>query len=267
VREGISDDGIFYLDRSPHLSFQLIFLEQSKAEKFETKVNLIPQNYRKRKLTDSSKVAPDIEVELQPIQRIVTDMQLVRVRAIEYQKVAGDTDNSPEYDMYSNSLTSVVELNDETRLRLIEREDSNPLFRQKPEKCHLISQSQYKEDRKNANNIIFMSRNLHQQFDGIESTEGISMFYLKYVDHHPAPIQGVVNNKTCQVYETTINVVFKDEEAMSALSLYFKSHTVMSNNQIQLVLYFPSPEEFQFYADMRAEMTIAQWKSYDGIPS
>lgn len=264
VREGNPHDGISYVDRSPHLSFQLTFVEEYQAEDFESKVARIPENYRKRKPT-SSEVAPDIEVELRSIQRIVTDAQLVRVKVDQYEKIEGDTDGSPEFDIFSDSLTSAVELSDETKLRLIEREDSTALFRLKPEKCHLISQRRYKDDSKNPNNIVFMSRNLHQQFDAINSSEGIPMFYLVYVSHHSASIQGVVNNRPCPVYETTVNVVFKDEEAMNVLSVSLKRHTILSNNQVQIVLYFPNPEEFKIFANARAEETIARWKSYDGM--
>jgi len=67
------------------------------------------------------------------------------------------------------------------------------------------------------------------------------------------------------VFETNVYAVFKDEEAMNVLSVFFKPHTaVMESNSILFVLYFPSPAEFKYYADIRAEETIAKWKSYDG---
>jgi len=47
-----------------------------------------------------------------------------------------------------------------------------------------------------------MSRNLHQQFDTIDSSEGIPMFYLEYVNHEPISIQGLVNGWPCQVHPT-----------------------------------------------------------------
>lgn len=264
VREEVRDDGISYIDRSPHLSFQLLFEEKCQAEDFESEVARIPGNYRKRKLSESSEVAPAVEVELHPIQRIVSNVQVVRVFESNYQKLAELTDGSPEFDVFSHSLTSVVDINEETKLRMVERENSFTLFRQKPERCHLISQSKYKDDSKNPNNIVFMSRNLHQQFDAIDSAEGIPMFYLLYIGHHSTPFQGLANNRPCQVYETTVNVVFKDEEAMSVLSFSFITHTVISNTTIQLVLYFPSPEEFKTFSDLRAEESEAKWRSYDG---
>jgi hypothetical protein len=87
---------------------------------------------------------------------------------------------------------------------------------------------------------------------------------VTYAAHHSAPVPGIVNEKSCPVYETTVNVVFKDEEAKNVLSIFFKSYNVISSCQIQLVLYFPNPQEFADFAKTRAEETIARWKSYDG---
>jgi hypothetical protein len=110
-----------------------------------------------------------------------------------------------------------------------------------------------------------MSSTLHEQFDGINSSERIPMFYIEYVAHDPIPIQGIVQEKPCSVYETTIKAVFKDEEAMTVLSYSFRPHTIISETEIQFVLHFPSPEEFKIFAQSNAEIKISQWKSYDGL--
>jgi hypothetical protein len=105
---------------------------------------------------------------------------------------------------------------------------------------------------------------LHQQFDAIDSSVGIPSFYVLYAGHSQAPVSGVLNKKPCPVYETRVNVVFKDEVAMSALGPFFKLYTVISGTVIQLVLYFPAPLEFEEFARIRAEDTLARWRSYDG---
>jgi hypothetical protein len=84
----------------------------------------------------------------------------------------------------------------EIQFRLIDQENSFIMFRKRPERCHLISQSKYKEDKSNPNNN-FMSRHLHEHFDGISSSVWIPMFYLDYIAHDPTQIQGVVGEKPC----------------------------------------------------------------------
>lgn len=265
IREGVDDDGIRYQDRSEHLIFQLVFKEESQAEDFFISVRKIPQNYRKikRKFIETLNVPPELEVELEPIRKIANDKTLVLLTTEDHQRVIGESDEYSEVSIFSTSQFSVVDLSDETRLRLLEQESF--LYLKKPEKCHLISQTRYKDDKYNPNNIIFMGCDLHEYFNGINSTEGIPLFYIEYVSHDPTPIQGIVNEKPCPVYETTVKAVFKNEEAMSIISRSFKSHTVISNAEIQFVLYFPSPEDFQTFAQLNAEIKINQWKSYDGV--
>ena len=267
VRNDKSTDGISYVGNSPHLSFQLVFEEKAQAEDFETEVGRVPSGYRKRPLSDScSIVVPDIVVEDLLVQSVVSSAELWRVKADQYEPIGGDSDASPDYDACSNSgtsITSAVDVTAETRLRLVEREDSVALFRQKPEKCHLISQTKFKDDKKNPNNIVFMSRNPHQQFDAIDSSEGIPMFYLEYIEHEHASIHGVVSNKPCQVYETTVDVVFKDEECASTLGPFFINYSRVASTKIRIKLFFPAPLEFKDFAKVNAEDKVARWKSYD----
>eukprot|EP01031_Cornospumella_fuschlensis_P035021 gene35021-42410_t len=264
IRDGNSEDGVSYIGQTPHLRFQIVFVEEVQAENFESQVARIPLNYRKRPMVDTSEVAPDIEVELSSIEKVISNVDLRRIKVANYQKIADGNYASTDYDAFSTSRTSVVEVSMETKLRLLDREDGFSLFRQKPQKCHLISQSKYKDDKNNPNNILFMSCNLHQQFNAIDSSEGIPMFYLQYISHDPTPIMGVVSEKPCQVYETTIDVVFKDEEAAGVLGPAFIAHTALSTTRIQLKLYFPDPLQFKNYAALNAEVKIAQWRSYDG---
>ncbi len=115
-----------------------------------------------------------------------------------------------------------------------------------------------------------MSRNLHEQFDAIDSSEGIPMFYLEYVKHDASPVQGIVNNWPVPVYLTVVNAVFKDEDARSVLSFFFKEHTVISPTTIQFELHFPVPVEngaslgFKECAKIKADATLEPWRSYDG---
>ena len=72
TRVGIADDGISYLGITKYLQSSLVFKDEALAEDFETAVEKIPLEYRKRKrmeLSEGSTIAPDVEVRIQPIQR------------------------------------------------------------------------------------------------------------------------------------------------------------------------------------------------------
>jgi hypothetical protein len=249
-----------------HLQFRIVFKDESSAENFETQVRRIPFEYRKRKYAENtSVVVPDIAAETSMIRLDDWNGGLVRIWQDDYEKIEGDIDPSPEYDAISYEHASVVSVNSETRLRLLERENSRNFFRQKPEKCHIVRRADDADNADNPNNIVFMSRFLHQHFDVIDSTEGIPTFYFQYVEHHPQHIQGLIKNKPSPVYETIVKVVFKDEEAMNELSSYFNNPAIVSQTEIHITAYFPDPSQFQQLAAINAEETLARWASYDGI--
>ena len=268
IRVGTADDGIAYEGITNYLLFKLVFEEKPQAGEFRTAVKKIPLEYRKRKHVEfhaGAIVVPDINVEFQPIQRFNWEGDLDLVEEDQYEKIESDTEPSPEYDLDAYTQTSVVSVNAETRLRMLEREDSRNLFRQKPEKCLIVRQADDLNNIKNPNNIIYMSRFLHQQLDVIDSTEGIPQFYFRYVMHSEHQHQGLVNNKPTPVYETTLDIVFKDEEAKNELTVYFKNPTDVNQTTIRLVAYFPDPLEFDYFAQTKAEETLAKWASYDGL--
>jgi hypothetical protein len=245
-----------------------VFEEKAKAEEFRLAVKKIPFEYRKRKRVDmpaGAIVVPDIDLEFQHIQKGIWDGDLNFVEEDQYEKIDGDAEPSPEYDLDAYTQTSVVSVNSETSLRMLEREDSRNFFRQKPEKCHIVRKADDPNNIKNPNNIIYMSRFLHQQLDVIDSSEGIPQFYFRYVAHSEEHQQGLVNNKPTPVYETHLEVVFKDEEAKNELTDYFKNPTDVNQTTIRVVAYFPNPLEFDYFAQTKAEETVAKWASYDGL--
>lgn len=257
-----NEDGIYYDNNSNHLIFQIIFKNETDACDFESAIRKIPLTFRKRAITDEN----DIKVEFQKIQVLINDnSELCRVFGEQYVKIEDDEDPSPDYDQFTNDFVSTVTVNEETKLKLVDDINSLQLFRQKPEKCHLISQFKYKNDKNNPNNIILMSRYLHQQFDALDSTEGIPQFYFKYISHNSNGFMVLSNNQPCMVYETIVNMVFYDEEGKTNISFFVKDHKVINLTEIQFILYFQDPSEFCTFAKKNEDDTKLKWLSYKGI--
>lgn len=260
------DDGIYYDPVvTDNLRVQLVFEEKPSAEDFESQLIRLSGRWRKRPFLSAAE--PDVDIQSEGVTSVPFSGTLTRVMSSNYKKMqkVGDTEISPDLDQYSwTSTFTGVEIDDEVRLRLLEREDSTALFRQKVERCHLVSKKNktYEFD---PNNIVFCSRNLHQQFDAINSTAGVEQFCLKYVSHDPNPCMGLLNRKECPVYATTVHVIFIDQQAKNTLHSDFKPHTDVDVTTIQLELKFPDPRTFEYCATERAKLTRARWKSYEGI--
>ena len=257
IRIGNTDDGLKYGGpESKDLYFQFVFRKEEDAEKFQDDILTIPQMYRKRFLNPS---VGDISVEgCGDIEAIEFDGKLQRVLTKDYIHENG-TDVSPDYDIYSDTRTSEVAISDESRLRLVDREDSGMFYKQNPEKCHIISQSKYPEDKKNPNNILIMSRYLHQQFDGIDSTEKCPLFYVKYLSHSESSSIGIVNGHQVPVYETTVAIIFCGEDDAQELVHYVKKGQSVTTTEYHISLWFQDPLEFQKFAAIRETDTLLLW--------
>lgn len=247
IRVGAADDGIAYQGITEHLPFQLVFKEEHQAEDFETAVKRVPLECRKRKRvelpTGDVAVFPDITVEVHSIQRTDWQGDLVCIVEDHYEKIWVNAEPSPEYDMDGSD----VSLDTETRLRMLEREDSPNFFRQNPLRCLIVRQA----DIGNPNNIVFMSRLLYQHLNVINSTEGIPQFYFRYVVHCEQHQQGLLNNKPIPMFETTLDIVFKDEDAKNHLTAYFKNPTDVNQTTIRGVAYFIFPNLFSLTTLLR----------------
>lgn len=265
VREGMKDDGIVYFG-STDLKIQLVFEDKCQAEQFESAVTGILLEFTRR--TDSSMTSVlDLVVDDITIQLVdLSNVTLRTVMESHYTPVPEDGDPLQEDKSIASSLcsdTSAVELNEEVKLRLLNKDNCRTLFRLKPLKCCLMSQRLYPKFANNPNNILFMSTLLRNHLEIINSTEGIATFYMDYVLHKETPIEGEVNQRRCPVYETQVNIVFKDELAKNILSGMFRECSVVDERTIQIKLYFPGPLEFKEFAAHKAALIKLGWISYD----
>ena len=141
MRVGEADDGINYdPNSSDNLRVQLVFGEERSAEDFESQFSRLSNRWHKR--PSLSIAVPEMSIESEGVSTVPFSGALTRMMSSNYRKVekAGDTEVSPaDFDQYSwTSIVTGVEVDDEVRLRLMEREDSKALFRQKAQKCYII---------------------------------------------------------------------------------------------------------------------------------
>lgn len=207
---------------------QLVFEESWECEQFQSSIRHLPLVYRKRKSEDSNN---DISVIDKGIVCSMNNSQLTRVFEEDYYKIEGDVDPSEECDgltIISSSYVSAVHVDELVKCQLLDKEVSIVMYGKKTEKCHLKSQSQFPNDKNNPNNILYMSRHLHEHFDGINTEEGVPSFNLTYVSHNPNPFNIIVGGKTIQVYETNIRVVFINESFKAVLAPLFRDYTSFS---------------------------------------
>ncbi len=265
VRPGTTD-GIGY--HNDDLKIKLVFEDKRDCEYFQSAVREIPLDYRKRSrnLPEDDLTISDIVVKESVSESVI--LSLKRIFYYDYQSLTDDPNRSAMCDTASDftdgSYVSAVFVNDAVRLRLIDSETSTFMFRKKPEKCHLKSQSKFPVLKNDPNNILYLSRPLHEYFDGISQDNGVPAFILTYVKHEPEIITRICDGNILHVYETMVTVTFRTELDKTMLSPYFRDHIVKSQTRIEFCLYFENPEDFKEYAAYKAAETRAKWASLAG---
>jgi hypothetical protein len=264
IRVGGSD-GISY--DSVNLNITLVFGDLVGCEEFQTDMWQIPSQYRKRKPGDSP---GDISVTDRIIPSSIHAVELRRISSADYANIVGDASPSAECDTVSDvpsSFVSAVELTEEVKLRLLDNPNSLQLALHRPEKCYLKSQTHFPEDKTNPNNILFMSRLLHEGFDGINQVEGVPDFALRYHGHNNSAIRmHVGGGRQAEVYEVTVRVEFQSEHTRTLLTPLFKDSTrVEGFEEIELTVYVKDPGQFKGFLDHKYAITQQRWASLAGV--
>ena len=210
-----SSDGISYTDNiSLDLTISLIFFERSEFLDFQSFI------YSFVKPT-GVKYNPEHSLELayEKISKISFDeMNTNRLLSSDYSKPVDDISPPISHmtDLSSTSITKSCRITDEIMLRMIENPGNVDLVMHNVEICHLMSQTTYPKYKNNNNNIIFMGRNLHEHFDGINLEDKIPTFFIQPIDVRLK--QRVVMNgqefcKDCVI----VNICFRKNDKVKAL--------------------------------------------------
>jgi hypothetical protein len=263
MRQGEKGDGIYYVDDSKDLTVQLFFKDERQAEDFQSVIMGIPFEYRKRKLPEH--ILGDISVVDNGIVRVYgreADVHLVRIFEFQYAKLDNDDEPSDDCDGESEmreSYISTVYLTETVKLQLVDNPNSSAMYRTTPEKCHLKSQSKYPQHAYNPNNIVFMSRFLHEHFDGINKINKAPTFLMKYISHNSESISMVLDGKDVIVYETLVRFVFKTVDDKNTLCPFFRPYKVVNDVNIELNLFFEDPAQFKIFCDHKEYKTLRFW--------
>jgi hypothetical protein len=261
-----SSDGIIY--DNDNIKIKLAFEDKYHCEFFQSAVREIPSDYRKRNRDPSDIVLTitDSVTKVNVSESLISSIR--RVFYSDYQSMHDDINRSALCDTASDftnySHVSDVFVSDEVRLRLLDSEVSLFMHKKKTEKCHLKSQSKFTNLKNDSNNIVYMSRSLHEYFDGISQLDGVPVFTLEYVNHDHQVVTRVFGGAILHVYETTVAICFISELDKSLLSHCFKDHTDVSTKRIEFCLYFEDPEAFKEYATFKADETRLKWASLAG---
>jgi hypothetical protein len=259
------NDGIIYTDpASLDLTISLIFLRQEDMDNFQSIILDICTPRGKRYRSGSG-----IELNNETTSRITCEEAiLIRFLSSSYSQV--DT-SSPPCESVSNisqavsSFTS-VRITPDKQLKMIEKPNTVDLVGKNCDECHLKSQTTYPRDANKDGNIVYLSRNLHEHFDGINTEDkNIPSFLIQYVSHEEDRVSIVIDGQSFSKCKVVVHVCFRPLEKFLILANLLKDgSTRIDDYTYQTNLYFDNGKEAKKYLNFKSSQIKKTWDKFNG---
>lgn len=260
-----------------NISVDVCFKEESRQLRFQSALKYL---YREKRRRDCSEDQYDSIVRDEMLSGVFFDRNLVRIFGEDYRHADDNDDpnNSPPCDegdtlsIFSGERANISEA--EVRVQMIEKPGMHNLFGQVPEVCHIKDKASCNKadgEHKDTNNHLYMSRQLHQHFDGIETIPTKTpSFLIRYLSHEDALIDcpvwdhSHVLNPLKKRQKVTVEIVFRDRDYCNNLQHLLRDGSSRKSDRVyKMDLYFEDAIKAKKYLDWKANKTIAAWTEFD----
>jgi hypothetical protein len=256
VRLGITDDGINYMADSSDLDISLVFKNEDNMLRFQSSMHESSHYSKKRSFDGKVLVVQESCIKI----FLETGLGLTRVFGEQYCQVEGDTSPICQSSILSalSPTSFVTTLDKMEKLKMIEDEKLDCFISQKTQKCHLISKTM-KRFQYNPDNIIFMSREMHENFDGINKLNEIRKlpaFAIKPIEVC-GPFEFEGGSKKVKVI---VHIIFRDES-----ELHLSKRLKLGTRRIDLLtfeseLYFNDGTNGSAFLQCKYLATLEDWQ-------
>lgn len=259
------DEGILCIEGTGNVSINIIFKGEDNCYKFQNAICKLSR----RHTTDVLQVVPVLERENIKKISLPTADGLVRIMSRDYQTVGENV--SPPFSVgeHSGSLSDVSsnntehcqnpKTNPEIILQMIEPIDSVQFISQIAESCHLTPKVS------DPNNFLYLSRFMHQHFDGINTPLiGVPTILVHYVTHGGHPEQTVIPH--ISAYRTTVQIFAREENTLDTFLRYNllitggTLETVGNKKAYQIHLFFDNGDKACRFLIAKELETLKIWK-------
>ncbi len=228
----------------------------------------------------------EVEVRDQRLSVVPFDnaVKIKRVFFYDYLHVS-DCDgvpNSPPCDTFSDAGSmsifepETVTLSIEKVGQMIENPNHSFFIGKNPEVAHIKDKALSKPaEAKDENNHLYLSRYLHEGFDGINTQPSkFPWFIIHYVSHEENSIDHgalqqlfgaelAVHDRTKRYHPTVVHIEFFDLTQAKIYSPYLRNGCARVNQndplKIQMNLFFSDPNKAKKYLNWKEKRTRKQW--------
>jgi hypothetical protein len=302
ARSDVASDGIH--TNHYDIDISLVFKQESDMLRFESalleQVSRTNPNKRPRiietktddKSSDDTKEIEELEVlEVAVCRKSLSTVPLTdKLNRIFHWEYSHDnelqTDNSPPCDLFSDagSLSiyepETVPITLETAVQMLENPTSEFFIDKNPEKAHIKDKAKSSADEeKDENNLLYLSRYVHEAFDGINTKpKNFPWFVVHYVTHDASSVDfGALRrlfeqnlqagNPAKRYHRVEVQIEFYSDQKATQYSKYLRigSHRVIPNDikTWKLDLYFADPPKAKEYFDWKEKRTRKVWEDFN----
>jgi hypothetical protein len=236
---------------------------------------------------DQNGARNEVQIHEEELSYVTHTPEIKRVFHFYYDTMLNETEgdaNSPQCDALSD-VGSMSMYEPDTVTISVERvgqmiENHAHIFFQgkNPEAAHIKDKPHCTTIEKNdENNFLFMSRFLHEAYDGINTQpSGFPWFLIHYDSHSEQPYGYAalqrqfgeslhVYDRTKQYYRTLVHIVFYDVDQATLYSTFLRDGCsrvdASSPLQLKMELFFSDPVKAKKYFDWKEKRTRKKWDS------
>jgi len=178
----------------------------------------------------------------------------------DYIKKESDSDDFSISDTV-RTHDSTVGISPDIELMMIENVRGDDFIQCKAFKCHLMGKTAFKEHKDNPNNILYMSWNTHQRFDGLNTTwePFVPQIAIKFIE--AGKIVSVPNSRDRVKVEICIEC--PNDEVLSIMQRRVKDGMRTVKNCIFTWVFVENAQEFERFLTYKYTETHIIWKTHN----
>ena len=222
--------------------------------------------------------AMTVSIASESVSSVPATRSLTRVFRFEYNHNQAATDKSPDCDTVSDAHSlsvfsaepeTVTIMEAETRVQMLEDHTHEFFHGKNPEVAHIKAKAQCEEgEAKDTNNRLYLSRHLHEAFDGINTVPAkCPIFGIKYSSHDAGAVDcpqfgcdAVIAVRFKKRHRTVVVVEFRSEAFAADYSKYLRSGAKqLDSTKYELELYFDDPEKAKSYLEWKWIKCCEKW--------
>lgn len=247
---GDKSTSIFYSDNN--LQIRILFPTEERWGEFLNKMDDHLSHFQLVERLEFNRTAEEVRVSTRPR----------RIFARDYDSKDTDSENYSIAISRLTHLSARSHLDRTTEFQMVESSRLEDFVRLDVYKCHLRSQTAFPLDKDNINNWLWMSWQLHQRFDGLNTTQShrVPQIAIRFV----GIAEGIVETEgDTEWYRVDVAIECPQADIFEVVRHRIKEGVVVDEGRKEIAtwVFVPDPNEFKRCLTYKYQETHTIWQT------